>query len=118
MLIALLIFAASVLFTAVLIFSIMLALRSSAAYRVGVERACRSHEVIALVGEPVRAGFFVRGGVRGGGRVASLHVSLKGPHGGGRLEIRALKIDDGLRFDVLRFHSRGQIVNLLATAAT
>ena len=118
MTIAVLIIAASILFATVLTFSIMLVLRSSAAYRVGVERASRSREVIALVGEPVRAGLLVRGGVRGGGRLASLHARLSGPRGSGRLEIRAVRSGEELRFDVLKFHSRGEVIDLLGTSAT
>lgn len=117
MIIALLIIAASVLFATILTFSIMLALRSSAAYRTGVERASRSCAVIALVGEPVRSGWIVRGGVRGGGRLASLHARLSGPRGSGRLEIRAVKSGEELRFDVLKFHSRGEVIDLLSTSA-
>lgn len=118
MTIAALVIVASVLFAAVLTFSITLALRSSAAYRVGVERASRSREVIALVGEPVRPGRFVRGGVRGGGRLAALHIRLSGPRGKGRLEIRAVNSDGELRFEVLRFHSGGRVVDLLGPSHT
>jgi hypothetical protein len=116
MLIALII-AASIVFAVVLTFSIMLALRSSAAYRAGVERASRSREVVALIGKPVSAGFFVRGGIRGGGKLASLHARLSGPDGGGRLEIRAVRVGEELRFNVLKFHGKGQVVDLLATNA-
>lgn len=117
MLIAVPIIAASALFAVILTFSIMLILRSSAAYRAGVERASRSREVVALVGEPVRPGWMVRGGLRGGGRRASLHARLSGPRGSGRLEIRAVRSGEELRFDVLKFHSRGQVVDLLGTNA-
>lgn len=117
MIIALLVIAASVAFALVLTFSIMLALRSSAAYRAGMERASRSPEVVALIGEPVRAGFFVRGGIRGGGRRASLHARLSGPRGAGTLEMRAVKVGEELRFDVLKFHGEGKVLNLLGTTA-
>jgi hypothetical protein len=115
MTIALLVIAASVAFALVLTFSIMLALRSSAAYRAGMERASRSPEIVALIGEPVRAGFFVRGGVRGGGRRASLHARLSGPRGVGTLEIRAVRVGEELRFNVLKFHGKGKVVDLLET---
>ena len=62
MIVALIIIVASVLFTSILIISIMLTLRSSEAFRIGVERASRSPEVIALVGEPVRRGFLCEEG--------------------------------------------------------
>ncbi|HEX8423292.1 MAG TPA: cytochrome c oxidase assembly factor Coa1 family protein [Pyrinomonadaceae bacterium] len=117
MTVALLIISVSLLFATVLIFSIMLALRSSAAFRVAVERASHSRDVIALVGEPVRAGFFVRGGLRGGGRLASLHATLRGPCGDGRLEIRCVRLGEELRFDVLKFHSKGKVVDLSRTNA-
>lgn len=117
MLIALLIIAASVAFTAVLTCSIMLALRSSAAYSAAIESASRSPEVVALVGEPVRAGFFVTGGIRGGGRRASLRARLSGPRGRGTLEIRAVKVRGKLRFDVLKFHGQGKELDLLGTTA-
>lgn len=116
--IAALIIAASVLFAAVLTFSITLVLRSSAAYRVGVERASRSREVIALIGGPVEPGRFVRGGVRGGGRLAALQTQLSGPRGKGRLEIRAVNSEGELRFEVLRFHSGERVVDLLSPSHT
>jgi hypothetical protein len=115
--IALLIIAASVAFAAVLTGSIMLALRSSAAYRTAIERASRSPEVVALVGEPVRAGFFVTGGIRGGGRRTYLRARLSGPRGRGTLEIRAVKVGGKLRFDVLKFHGEGKVLDLLSTTA-
>lgn len=113
MIIALLVIAASVAFACVLTFSIMLALRSSAAYRAGMERASLSPEVVALIGEPVRAGFFVMGGVRGGGRRTSLHARLSGPRGGGTLEIRAVRVGEELRFNVLKFHGEGRVIDLM-----
>ncbi len=65
--------AASVLLVAVRTFSVTLALRSSAAYRLGVGRARRSREVIALMGEPVRPGSFMGGkGRREACRVLSI----------------------------------------------
>ena len=115
MITALVIITAAVVFAVVLTCAIMLALRSSAAYRSGVERASRSREVVALIGKPVRADFFVRGGIRGGGRLASLHARLSGPDGGGRLEIRAVRVGEELRFNVLKFHSKGKVIDLLGT---
>jgi hypothetical protein len=118
MIVALIIIVASVLFISILIISIMLTLRSSAAFRIGVERASHSPKVIALVGEPMRIGFLVRGGIRGGGRLTSLHARLRGPRGAGRLEIRAVKSAGGVSFDVLKFHSEGKVVDLLGVSAT
>jgi hypothetical protein len=115
MMIALFVIAASIAFTIVLTFSIMLALRSSAAYRAGMARASGSPEIVAVVGEPVRAGFFVRGGIRGGGRRASLHARLSGPRGRGTLEIRAVRVGEELRFNVLKFHGEGKVIDLLST---
>jgi hypothetical protein len=115
MIIALLVITASIAFATVLTCSIMLALRSSAAYRAGMERARRSPEVVALIGEPVLGGFFVRGGVRGGGKRAYLRTRLTGLRGEGTLEIRAVRVGEELRFNVLKFHSRGKVVDLLDT---
>jgi hypothetical protein len=117
MIVALIIIVASVLFTGILIVSIMLTLRSSDAFRIGVERASRSPEVIALVGEPIRTGFLVRAGIRGGGRLASLHARLSGPRGAGRLEIRASKSAGEVRLEVLKFHCESKVVNLLGVDA-
>lgn len=114
MTIALFIIAASVAFAVVLTCGIMLALRSSAAYRAGVERARRSPDVIALIGEPIKASFFMRGGIRGGGKLASLDARLSGSRGRGTLEIRATKEEDApLRFTTLKFRSGGKVVDLL-----
>ncbi|HEX8560660.1 MAG TPA: cytochrome c oxidase assembly factor Coa1 family protein [Pyrinomonadaceae bacterium] len=111
------IIAASAAYTAALVFGITLLLKSSAAYREGVERARRSPAVAALTGAPVREGFFIRGGVRGGGRLARLRVPLSGPRGAGVLEIRAVRTDEGLRFDVLKFHAGGRVHDLSGESA-
>ena len=113
--VALLIASAAAAFTFVLALFITLIIRSSAAYREGVARASRSREVVALIGEPVVAGFFVRGGVKGGGRLARIRAPLSGPRGRGTLEIRAVWTEEGLRFDVLKFHAGGKVIDLRAT---
>jgi hypothetical protein len=109
----LLIIAACCAFTAVLLAGITLALRSSAAYRQGVERAVRSPAVIALIGEPASPSLLVTGGIRGGGALASLRTRLSGPNGRGRLEIRAVKSGEALRFEILKFQGAGKVVDLL-----
>lgn len=109
---ALLIIAASAVYIAALVFFITLIIRSSDAYREGVARAVRSPEVLALIGEPVRAGFFLRGGVKGGGRLARIRAPLAGPRGAGTLEIRAVKVAGELRFETLKFHGAGRVVDL------
>lgn len=106
--------AASAAYTAALVLGITLLLKSSAAYREGVGRARRSRAVAALTGEPMREGFLIRGGVRGGGRLARMRVPLSGPRGAGVLEIRAVRTDEGLRFDVLKFHAGGRVHDLSA----
>ena len=103
----LLIVAASAAFMVVLVLFITLIIRSSDAYREAVARARRSREVVALIGAPVSAGFFLRGGVKGGGRLARIRAPLSGPRGRGTLEIRAVKVGGELRFEVLKFHADG-----------
>ncbi len=110
----LLIAAASAAFTFILVLFITVIIRSSDAYREGVARASRSREVVALIGEPVSAGFFLRGGkIKGGGRLARIRAPLSGPRGAGTLEIHAVKVEGVLRFDVLKFQGMGTVVDLL-----
>ena len=90
----------SIVFSAVLVVGIMLALRSNAAYRTGVEKACRSRTVIELIGEPVRAAFFVQGGIRGGGQLVRMRVPLSGPQGRGTVEIKARSSGAEYEFDM------------------
>lgn len=108
----LLVVAATAVYIVVLVLFITLVVRSSDAYREGVARAVRSPEVLALIGEPVRAGFFLRGGVKGGGRLARIRAPLSGPRGAGTLEIRAVKVAGELRFETLKFHAAGRVVDL------
>ena len=117
MLTLLLIFAAAITFAAILIFGIMITLKSSIAYGKGVEKAKRSAAVITLIGEPVKEGLFIRGGVRGGGSITSLYASLYGPKGRGKLQIRALKSGEELQFEILKFYSGGEVVDLLSEGA-
>jgi hypothetical protein len=42
-----------------------------------------------------------------------LHARLFGPRGKGTLEIRAVRVGEEMRFNVLKFHGEGKVVDLL-----
>ncbi len=116
--IALLVAAASILFTVALVAFIQLILKSTTAYKVGIEHALRSLEVSKLIGLPVKPGFFVGGRVKNAFSnrgYTSLRTKLKGSLGEGKLEIFARrKSNGGLRFETLKFYCQGNTVDLLA----
>ena len=74
------------------VFAIM---KSNDAYRIGVEKAKHSPEVVALLGSPIREGIFITGNVNvtGASGNASLAIPLSGPKGKATLYLQANKIE-------------------------
>ncbi|MET0581772.1 MAG: cytochrome c oxidase assembly factor Coa1 family protein [Pseudoxanthomonas sp.] len=82
---------------AVAILALMSALfgmiKSSDAYRQGLQRAQHSPAVVAALGEPIREGWLVMGNisVNGPSGEANLQIPLSGPKGEGDLYLEATK---------------------------
>lgn len=93
------------------------ALRRSEPYAEAVARAGSHPQVLAALGQPVEAGWWVRGEVEGEGRGerARLTVPIAGPDGRGRLAAEARRQERVWRFDRLEVTlPDGTVVDLLA----
>ncbi|HEX9161175.1 MAG TPA: cytochrome c oxidase assembly factor Coa1 family protein [Thermoanaerobaculia bacterium] len=84
-------------------FSFRLA-KSSEVYRQALQRAANDPQVIALLGSPVEARWWVSGGLqfsRGEGGRAHFTIPLEGPKGRARLHVRAVREQAKWRFTML-----------------
>ena len=101
------------------VFAIM---KSNDAYRIGVEKAKHSPEVVALLGSPIREGIFITGNVNvtGASGNASLAIPLSGPKGKATLYLQANKIEGEWVFNQLtvRGENSNYKINLLLPPAT
>ncbi|MBN1264168.1 MAG: hypothetical protein JXA25_01655 [Anaerolineales bacterium] len=79
------------------------AIRSSEVYELAMDRALNNPEVTDVLGEPVKAGFFVRGSVNvnGPSGEASLAIPLKGSISRGTLHVIASKTAGEWHFTIL-----------------
>lgn len=77
-----------------------LSFRSSEPARLALERAQQDPEVIALVGTPVKLGWWVSGSMSSGaeGQFADLKLPISGPQGAATLYITARKQEGGWHF--------------------
>jgi hypothetical protein len=92
--------------------------KSSTVYRSSVATARASPEILAMLGSPIDASWFVSGEISqstGGGGEATLTIPLRGPKGRGRLWVRAQRQAGTWRFSTLQFLPDGHspTVNLL-----
>jgi TonB family protein len=73
-------------------FAAMSAIKSSDVYKGALERARANHEAVALLGEPIKDGWFVKGNVNfaGSSGTANFEVPVSGPKSSGTLYVRAL----------------------------
>ena len=69
----------------------MSAIKSSDVYKGALQRAQSNHEAVALLGEPIKDGWFVKGNVRfvGSSGTANFEVPISGPKKSGTLFVRA-----------------------------
>jgi TonB family protein len=73
-------------------FAAMSAIKSSDVYKGALERTQKSPEAVALLGEPIKDGWFVKGNVRfaGGSGTANFEVPVSGPKSSGTLYVSAI----------------------------
>lgn len=90
-LITLLAVAAIVACMGVIVFGITSAFRSSDVYQEALQTAQNDPDVIAALGSPVRAGWFVAGSLETSGLSgeADLRIPVRGPDGSGTLYVQA-----------------------------
>lgn len=94
-------------------------IRSSPVFQTAVARAQNTSTVVALVGEPVNAGWLVSGqlteSANGGGQ-ATLRIPMRGPKGSGAVRLRAERRAGYWQFVLLQFVPDGNDppVDLLA----
>jgi hypothetical protein len=80
--------------------------KSSTVYRSSIATARASPDILALLGSPIDARWFVSGEISqstGGGGEATLTIPLKGPRGRGRLWVQAQRQAGTWRFSTLQF---------------
>ena len=97
-------------FVASLLLSIEHTFKSSTVYRISVETARASPEVLGMLGNPVDVRWFVSGELSesyNGAGSATLTIPLRGPRGGGRLYVQAGRQAGTWRFSVLQFQPDG-----------
>ena len=101
---------AAAVFVVVLLVLVEHQLKSSPVYLVSVQQAQGSAIVIAALGQPVVAGWFVSGQITestDGSGQATLTIPLKGPKGDGRLRVEAGRQAGNWRLSSLQFVSGG-----------
>ena len=90
--------------------------RSHEVYKQSVKLAQTHEEVVALLGEPIKASYFFRGSVRNMGH-ASFKISFRGPNGKGSLLTAANKRQGEWRFAKAVFSTPSREINLLEEAS-
>ncbi len=85
-------------------------LRSSGAYKLGIDTAMANSTVQDVLGTPLQAGFFVTGSLSesGASGTAEFSVPLSGSHQSGTLNMNATKEEDTWRLDSLVLDVGGQ----------
>ena len=91
------------------VFGIGGALRGSEPYQLAVAEAVNDEQVIAVLGEPVRDGWFFSGSIQtsASSGEASFEIPLRGSEERGTLYVVASKNSDGWRFSRLEVVVRG-----------
>jgi hypothetical protein len=96
------------------------AMRSSDAYQLALAAAERDPSVTAMLGAPVRAGWFTTGqvNVSGSSGEANLEIPISGPRGSGTIAVRANKSAGKWSFSSLNVRISGRSAPLDLLAAT
>ncbi len=76
-----------------ILFAVFGAMKSGDVYKTAVSRAKANPEVVAVLGTPIKEGFFVSGNtnVNGGSGKADLSIPISGPKGSGTIYATATK---------------------------
>ena len=114
MLTTFLIITGAFIFAVALTGMIQLVLKKSEAYHAAFERAAAENSVVNIIGRPVKTGFLVQGGLRGGRQLARMRFLLIGSNGRGTLEFFAERINGVYEFRKLKFHAAEQTIDLLS----
>jgi TonB family protein len=94
----------------------MSAIKSSEVYKGALERARKSPEAVALLGEPIKDGWLVKGNVslNGGSGNANFEIPVSGPKSSGTLYVRAVNESGAWMYEKLDLLAEGgQRVSLL-----
>lgn len=93
-------------------------LKSSDAYKTGLQSVQNSSEVVAIIGEPVEAGFWLVGSVEvnGGSGKANLSFPISGSNGSGKVHVVGKKTAGTWEYSTINFHSdtNEQTIDLLS----
>lgn len=90
------------------------AMRSSDAYQIAMERARENPEVVASLGEPIEAGWFISGNINvsGPSGEANLSIPVSGPRGSGTIYLVADKVAGEWIFERLELESESSTERL------
>lgn len=93
------------------------AMRSSDAYQIAMSRARENPDIVAALGEPIEAGWFISGNINvsGPSGEANLSIPVSGPRGAGTIYVVANKIAGEWIFErlELELEGTGERLNLL-----
>jgi hypothetical protein len=111
--------AAILIFVGGVLFAVFGVMRNSEVCTIALDRANHDPELVAVLGEPIGAGWFVSGKVETAGPsgTAELSVPISGPRGKGTLYIVAKKTADRWEYTVLEvaIPGRTERINLVAS---
>ena len=103
-------------FIAVIMFTVMGAIKSTDAYKAALARAKADPRVTAVIGTPITAGWFVGGKteVSGGSGTSDLSIPIHGPKGDATIYAVATKFAGDWRYSklVVKIKSTGETIDL------
>ncbi len=104
--------AAFVAFIVIVVFGSM---RRAAPYQEPLALAQSDSRVIEALGSPIRPGYFFSGSINTKNRDgdANLSIPIRGPKGGGILEVRATKTAGKWTYQVMKVEAKGETYDLL-----
>lgn len=104
-----------VAFVAFIVIVVFGSMRSSTPYKEAMALAQSDSRVIEALGSPIRPGYFFGGSINTKNRDgdADLSIPIRGPKGGGILEVRATKSDGKWTYQVMKVEAKGETFDLL-----
>jgi TonB family protein len=98
----------------------MSAIKSSDVYKGALERARANHEAVAVLGEPIKDGWLVKGNINfsGPSGTANIEIPVSGSKNSGTLYVRAVYEGDAWIYEKLDLAAKGgQTISLLERGA-
>jgi hypothetical protein len=108
-------FLGAIAFVGFIVFVVFGSMRASEPYKDAMARAQTDPRVIAVVGSPVRAGYFFKGSinVKNSDGDADMTIPISGPKGEGSLHVTGIKSGGKWTYQEMKVLANGQEINLL-----